>query len=239
MPRLHLHLHRFALARALAIALALSAAVLCLIGPAPAARAAPDAKAPAPAKDGPGTAAVKQANTTIAGLLKQKVAPGSKEEKDLARQVAASVRSFLDIDQLGKRAMIDQWPKLSKGQQEQFLALLRELIEENYVRGLRANLAYTVVYGGESADKDGNVVVATKINTQRKGRAYSIAVEYVLIKEGDKLRAFDIKTDGVGLVENYRTTFNKIVDKDGFDGLIAKMKKKQAGQQAAPGAPKG
>jgi ABC-type transporter MlaC component len=37
-----------------------------------------------------------------------------------------------------------------------------------------------------------------------------------------------VKTDGVGLVENYRTMFNKIMAKDGFDGLIAKMKKKQA-----------
>jgi phospholipid transport system substrate-binding protein len=223
----------------LALALALPAAVPCLIAPAPAALAQAPAPAPAPAKDGPGTAVVKQANTTISTLLKQKVAPGSKEEKDLARQVTVSVRSFLDIDQLGKRAMVDQWSKLSKPQQEQFLTLLRELIEENYVRGLRANLEYTVVYAGEAPDKDGNVVVATKINTQRKGRPYSIAVEYVLVKDGDKLRAFDIKTDGVGLVENYRTTFNKILERDGFEGLITKMKKKQADQQAAPGAPKG
>jgi phospholipid transport system substrate-binding protein len=219
--------------RRLSVALLISSAAPCLIAPAPA------AAAPAPAKDGPGTAAVKQANTTIANLLKQKVAPGSKEEKDLTKQVTESVRNFIDIDQLGKRAMVDQWPKLSKAQQEQFLTLLRELIEENYVRGLRANLEYTVAYTGESTDKDGNLVVTTNINTQRKGRAYSIVVEYVLVKEGGKLRAFDIKTDGVGLVENYRTTFNKIVEKDGFDGLIARMKKKQAGQQAAPAAPKG
>lgn len=222
--------------RRFTLALVLSSAVPCLIGAAPAWSAPGAAKqpAPAPAKDGPGTSAVKQANTTIANLLKQKVAPGSKEEQDLARRVTASVRSFLDIDQLGRRAMVDQWPKLSKGQQEQFLGLLRELIENNYVRGLRANLSYEVVYTGEAADKDGHVKVATKINTQRKGRPFSIAIEYVLIKEGDKLRAFDIKTDGVGLVENYRLTFNKIVAKDGFDGLMGKMKKKLAESQGAP-----
>ena len=229
------------------IALSSAAAAPCLIVPGvPTAAAAPDpakpptpAPTPAPAKDGPGTAVVKQANTTISGLLKQKVPAGSPEEKELAKKVTTSVRSFLDIDQLGKRAMVDQWGKLTKAQQEQFLTLLRELIEENYVRGLRANLEYTVVYTGEAPDKDGNVVVATKINTQRKGRPYSIAVDYVLVKDGDKLRAFDIKTDGVGLVENYRTTFNKIISKDGFDGLIAKMKKKQAGgaTPAAPAAP--
>ena len=97
------------------------------------------------------------------------------------------------------------------------------------MRGLRANLEYQIDYAGESADKDGNVVVATKINTKRKGRPYTIEVDYVLVKDGDKLRAWDVKTDGVGLVENYRTMFDKIIDKDGFDGLISKMKKKQAG----------
>ncbi|MDB4962768.1 MAG: Toluene tolerance precursor [Myxococcales bacterium] len=194
--------------------------------------AAPTATTPAattskaPAKAGPGTTAVKDANDTISALLKQKAAAGSKEEKELATKVTTSVRGFLDIDQLGKRAMVDNWSKLSKAQQDQFQQLLRDLIEENYIRGLRANLSYEVEYLGETTDKD-NTIVSTKIKTVRKGRPYSIAVEYVLVKDGAKLRAYDVKTDGVGLVENYRTMFNKIIAKDGFDGLIAKMKKKQ------------
>jgi ABC-type transporter MlaC component len=215
------------------IVLAVTFALVSAVSAADPKDAPRDAGRPAPtagttARPGPGTQAAKAANDTIASLLKQKVAPGSKEEKDLAAKVTTSVRSFLDIDQLGKRAMIDNWPKLSKAQQDQFLGLLRELIEDNYVRGLRANLEYQIDYTGESTDKDGNVVVTTKINTKRKGRPYVVAVDYVLVKDGEKLRAWDVRTDGVGLVENYRTMFDKIIDKDGFDGLIAKMKKKQA-----------
>ena len=208
------------LALGLALGLAFTTSAAAAPPPAP--------PATAPAKTGPGTQAVKAAIDTIAALLKQKVAAGSKEEKDLAAKVTTSVRGFLDIDQLGKRAMVDNWQKASKAQQDEFLALLRALIEDNYVRGLRANLEYQVEYTGESTDKDGNVIVTTKINTRRKGRPYTIEVDYVLVKDGDKLRAWDVKTDGVGLVENYRTQFNKIIEKDGFDGLIAKMKKKQA-----------
>jgi len=183
---------------------------------------------PAFAATGPGTTAVKQANEKIAGLLKQKPAAGSKEEKDLAGKVTTSVRDFLDIDELGKRAMANQWSKLSAAQQKEFLDTLRALIEDNYVRGLRANLEYTVDYTGESTDKDGNTIVATTINTKRHGRPYKIEVDYVLKKDGDKLKAWDVKTDGVGLVENYKTQFDTIIGKEGFDGLIARMKKKQA-----------
>lgn len=209
----------------LLVALTLTAAA------APVALAGPDAaksdKTPA-AKAGPGTIAVKQANETISGLLKQKATAGSPEEKALAGKVTTSVRGFLDIDQLGKRAMVDNWQKLSKAQQDEFSALLRSLIEDNYVKGLRSNLSYQVEYAGESTDKDGNIIVSTNVKTERKGRPFTISIEYVLVKEGDKLRAWDVKTDGVGLVENYRVMFNKIIAKDGFDGLIAKMKKKQA-----------
>jgi phospholipid transport system substrate-binding protein len=185
---------------------------------------APAVAAPA----GPGQTAVKSANEKIATLLKQKPAAGSKEEKDLAAKVTTSVRDLLDIDELGKRAMSDQWAKLTPAQQQEFLATLRALIEDNYIRGLRANLAYTVDYTAETADKNGNILVSTTINTKRKGRPFRIKIEYVLKKQGDKLKAWDVKTDGVGLVENYKTQFNKIVDKEGFAGLIARMKKKQS-----------
>ena len=98
------------------------------------------------------------------------------------------MRDFLDIDELGKRAMVDQWSKLTPAQQTEFLDTLRALIEDNYVRGLRANLDYTVDYTGESTDKDGNIIVTTTINTKRQGRPYKIEVDYVLKKDGDKLQ---------------------------------------------------
>src|SRR5512135_3866639 len=86
---------------------------------------------PAFADSKAGTTVVKTANEKISALLKQKVAAGSKEEKDLAAKVTTSVRDFLDIDELGKRAMVDQWSKLSGEQQTEFLTTLRSLIEDN------------------------------------------------------------------------------------------------------------
>lgn len=179
-------------------------------------------------KDGPGTKAVRTANDTIAKLLAKDVAAGSAEEKELAAKVTESVRTFLDVDALGERALADHWSTLSDTQKTEYLSLLRGLIEDNYVKGLRANLEYKVVYKAESKKADGTRVVKTEIKTKRRGRAYTIKVEYVLELDGKAWRCFDVMTDGVGLVENYRAQFNKIIARDGFDGLIAKMKKKRA-----------
>lgn len=179
-------------------------------------------------KDGPGTKAVRTANDTIATLLKKKAEPGSAEEKALAAQVTQSVRGFLDVDELGKRALVDHWDKLQESQRTEYLSLLRGLIEDNYVKGLRANVEYKVVYKSETVQKDGTRLVKTQIKAQRRGRPYTVKVDYVLRQDGKAWKAYDVVTDGVGLVENYRAQFNKIIAKDGFDGLIAKMKKKRA-----------
>jgi phospholipid transport system substrate-binding protein len=179
-------------------------------------------------RHGPGTKAVRQANDTIQNLLNQKVTPGSDEEKKLTAKVTTSVRDFLDVDMLGQRALVDHWKDIPAAKQKDLLDTLRALLEDNYVKGLRSNLNYTVDYTGESTQKDGSILVTTVINTKRKGRPYAIHVDYVLVGTGGKLKCYDVKTDGVGLVDNYRSQFNKIIAKDGVDGLIAKMKKKRA-----------
>ncbi|WP_428264455.1 MlaC/ttg2D family ABC transporter substrate-binding protein [Haliangium sp.] len=177
--------------------------------------------------DGDGTRAVRSANDTIAKLLRRKVEPGSAEEKRLATRVTESVRAFLDVDELGRQALVDHWDRLEEAKRNEFLSVLRQLIERNYVRGLRANLDYQVAYTGERRDGD-TLRVATEIHTKRRGRPYTVSIDYVLRRQGKDWRAFDVVTDGVGLVENYRAMFNKIITKEGFDGLLRRMKKKLA-----------
>lgn len=172
------------------------------------------------------TSAVKRANETLAKLLAERAGPGSEAERKNSTQVTERVRDFLDVDELGQRALGEHWARLTSAQRREYLTLLRELIERNYLRGLRANLSYQVVYRGESPQGETRIV-STEIRATRKGRPYSISIDYVMRKEAGRWRAFDVVTDGVGLVENYRAQFGKIIAKDGFAGLMERMRKKR------------
>jgi len=183
------------------------------------------APAAAAGANGPATRAVRKANTTVRALLRKKVSAGSAAEKNLARQVTHQVRSFLDIDKLGKLALTDHWSKLTAAQRSEYQKLLRTLIERNYIKGLRSNLKYEVVYLGEVA-KSGNRVVQTQIKTRRRGRPYTVSVDYLVRRDSGTWRAFDVLTDGIGLVENYRAQFNRIIAKNGFADLLERMRKK-------------
>lgn len=163
---------------------------------------------------GPGTQAVQTANDTIAKELKSK-AP--------AADVIKSVNDFIDIDELGKHALGAEWAKLKPEEQKSFLDKLHKMIEANYVKAQTGNLDYTVAYTGESTDKAGNVVVKTELTAQKKGRPVTVKVDYTLIKQGTKLRAFDVITDDVSLVDNYGQQFKSIIDKKGFSGLLTLM----------------
>jgi phospholipid transport system substrate-binding protein len=181
---------------------------------------------PAFAEDGPGTLAVRHANESVATLLKQKPEPGSPAEKKLASEISSQLKTFLDIEKLGQRALGEHYKGLSAAQKKEYLSLLRELVEGNYIKAMRSNSTYDVRYLKEE-EKDGSRLVSTELEVQRNGRPETMAVDYVLQKEGDSWRAFDLITDGVGLVENYRAQFNKIIAKEGVNGLLDRMRKKK------------
>lgn len=180
---------------------------------------------PALAADQPGTATVRQVNDKLQTLLKKKSPPGSAEEKQQAAEIEAKLKSFLDVDELGRRAMRDQWSKLTPEQRAEFTKLLREIVEGHYVRALRSELDYTVAYLGEKPQGD-ETTVSTELRITKNGKKQVIGVDYALRKENGSWRVYDIVTDGVGLVENYRAQFNQVIAKEGVEGLLARMRKK-------------
>ena len=179
----------------------------------------------AQAADGPATATVRQANDTLHALLRRKVTPGSPEEKQQASEVTAKLQNFLDVDELGRRAMRDQWSKLKPAQQAEFTKLLREIVEGHYLRAVRSELDYDVGYLGEKPHDD-EASVSTELRVTRKGKKQVVSVDYTLRHDKGAWRVFDIVTDGVGLVENYRAQFNQVIAKEGVEGLLARMRKK-------------
>src|SRR5262249_37421307 len=66
--------------------------------------------------------------------------------------------------------------------------------------------------------------VKTKLITKSQTE---IPIDYRMQKEGDRWKIYDVLIEGVSLVGNYRSQFNRIVQQSGNDELIKKMKTKQ------------
>jgi phospholipid transport system substrate-binding protein len=165
---------------------------------------------------------VRRANERLRELLAQPAANQAAKDK-INQQVTRELGGLLDIGLLAERSLVDHWEKMTPQQRADVVATLKAIIEKNYLSQLRGNLEYRIDDLGEEP-KDGNVKVKTAIRAEKHGRPTKILVDYTLRPEGASWRVFDVITEEVSILNNYRSQFNRIIAKEGVDGLIAKMK---------------
>jgi phospholipid transport system substrate-binding protein len=62
-----------------------------------------------------------------------------------------------------------------------------------------------------------------------------IPVDYRMQQRGDRWLVYDVMVEGVSLINNYRTQFDKIIQTSSYAELVRKMK---AAEVSAPGSPR-
>ncbi len=178
------------------------------------------------ASSGP-MATLKQINGDVDKLLHLKVEPNTPAEQKQKDDIKSLAGKLLDYPELAKRSLAANWEKLTPPQRNEFVSTLRELIERNYVKQLRTNLDYQVLYNNEDI-KGEEATVSTTVKVKTQGKATDADIVYKLRRDGDHWVVWDVITDEVSLVRNYRSQFQKIITEKSYDELIKKMKSKLA-----------
>jgi phospholipid transport system substrate-binding protein len=160
-------------------------------------------------------------------VLKVLQDPALKEpaKADARRQQIRSIADeIFDWRETGKRALARHWQDRNPKEQEEFSALFADLIERSYIGKIEQYSGERIVYSGETADGD-QVTVRTKLVTKANTE---IPIDYRMQKDGDRWRAYDVVIEGVSLVSNYRSQFNRIILQSGYPTLLTKLKAKQS-----------
>ena len=142
------------------------------------------------------------------------------ERRAAVRKIANEIFDFTEI---ARRALGRHWPPLSEAPPTEFVGLFEDLLGRTYLSKIELYGGEKIVYGGERLDGD-LATVGTKILTKNGSE---VPVDYRLSKRGDRWMIYDINVEGVSLVSNYRTQFNKIIQTNGYSALVEKMKNKQ------------
>ena len=150
------------------------------------------------------------------------------EKARMQQGIRDVMETFVDYPELSKRTLADQWQKLSRKQQSDFVLEFKRMIQRSYVKHFDPGKEFTIDYpGGERSDPDGSVTVPSVI---RSGRSEA-KVEYVLRSQSGRWLACDVVIDDVSMVRNYRKQFHDIVEKNGFQGLMERLRKKNSASQ--------
>jgi phospholipid transport system substrate-binding protein len=188
--------------------------------PAPAAAAAP-AAADSPMAD------LRKANQNLKKSFGNRKPSWSPEAEAKNSEVQKIVGSFLDFDELARRSLNKHWDKLTPKQRTDFTRTLRELVERNYIKQLYGQPDYDLRLARE--ERAGNdATVWGSLHATSKGKKVTMALEYKMLRKNNRWVVYDVVTDDLSLLENYRAEFNKVIARESFDALLAKMRKRLA-----------
>ena len=117
----------------------------------------------------------------------------------------------------------------------EFETVLARLIRENYLKWIRSDKKYEVLYLGEEV-KGRAMHVRTQIAITRDGKPEVVEVVYAMEQTPMGWKVSDIITDGVSLARNYKFEFNKVLKDKGIDELISRLESKVDNVAARPPA---
>ena len=140
---------------------------------------------------------------------------------DKRTQIRVIVKERFDFRAMSQRTLATNWKKTTDEEKDKFVELFSQLIENSYVGKIESYTNERVDYPGEKVSGR-KAVVETLIITS----SADIPVDYRVYQKGQQWLVYDVIIEGVSLISNYRSSYQEIMKKEGFDGLLAKMQEK-------------
>ena len=144
-----------------------------------------------------------------------------KERRLAVRKIANDI---FDFNETAKRSLGRHWLARTPAEQTEFVQLFSDLLERSYLSKIELYGGEKIQYVSDTVESGDQAKVLTKIMTKQGSE---IPIEYRMHKKTDRWLVYDVMIEGVSLVSNYRTQFNKIIQTSSYQELVKKMKSKQ------------
>lgn len=137
--------------------------------------------------------------------------------------IKKAIATIFDSQEMAKRSLGRHWNQRTPAERKQFADLFATLLENSYAGKIESYNNEKIVYTRESVDGD-FAEVKSKVVTA-KNDEYTL--DYRLLKkENGSWMVYDVVIEGVSLVSNYRTQFNKIISTSGYPELLKRLQSK-------------
>jgi phospholipid transport system substrate-binding protein len=166
---------------------------------------------------------LKGAIDRVVSTLESPALKGEGKALERRRAVRKIADEIFDFNEIARRSLGRYWQPLTEPQRTEFVGLFADLLERSYISKIELYGGEKIIYSGERVEGD-LTTVSTKIITKN---GTEVPVDYRLSKKGDRWMIYDVNIEGISLVSNYRTQFNKIIQTNGYNALVERMKTKQ------------
>ena len=125
------------------------------------------------------------------------------------------IASHFDYTEMSKRALAAHWVPLTTGERAEFVELFKSFLSDRYAENIEGYSGQQVFYLSERIK--GNYA---EVRTELRSSKVEIPMDYRLHVKDGTWHAYDIVVDGVSLVKNYRSQFEKIIRTSSYQELV-------------------
>ena len=181
---------------------------------------APNLALAAPADDA--KEALKEHIDHVMALLMEPAFTDPAQRDNQIKKIDDVILEIFDFQEFSSRTIGKRWLSFSEQQQKDFIDAFASLLRSTYIEKMDKYDGESVNYIGSRTSKDGSKVeIKTTINSKSK----EIPVSYQMLEKGGWI-VYDVRIEGMSLVENYRSQFEEIFNSGGTpDDLIVRVKK--------------
>lgn len=144
--------------------------------------------------------------------------------KKLHELVESKILPHFDFVRMTQLAMGRNWREANADQQKRLVEEFRTLLVRTYTTAFAQYRNQSVEYRRPRMAPGDTEVVVQSLIKQPGGQP--VAVDYAMEKLDGAWKVYNVKIEGVSLIESYRNTFNAEVQKRGIDGLVKALSDK-------------
>jgi phospholipid transport system substrate-binding protein len=166
----------------------------------------------------------------VLAILQEPSLKGESKQKERRDQLRSVIFARFDFSEMARRSLGPEWRRRSPAEQQEFVNLFTDLLQESYIGTIESYNGDKVLYNRELQDQD-NAEVQTTLTT-RSEAAYSI--NYRLRLVGKDWKVYDVVVENISLVNNYRSQFSRVIGRSSYEELVRAMKEKSLSGRSAP-----
>jgi phospholipid transport system substrate-binding protein len=164
-----------------------------------------------------------QVRTTVNKVLTIVRIPNLKAEAQ-RDQLVEVISARFDLPEMAKRSLGLHWGRRTPEEQREFAQILAALFAKSYADNIESETDLSVLYLRERKDQN-YAEVETKIIIANRS---PFAINYKLHSVNNEWRIYDLVIDGISVINNYRSQFNRFIARSSFEGLVRIMKERQS-----------
>jgi phospholipid transport system substrate-binding protein len=154
--------------------------------------------------------------------------------RDRREKLRALAAQYFDFEDMAKSAMGYHWRELTTAQRDQFVPLFTVFIQDAYLSKLQDYAVRKVQeeaktakidFTGESFDGSDYAEVFSDVVLQ--DQKDPVRITYLMHRRGSTWRIYDITVDAISVIANYRNQFNRAMNNEGYDKLVASLAAKR------------